>query len=98
MKICKRETKREVIDESYEVCDGDYCCEKMKKHLAINTYSEGIHFDTHGGRFKLVARIVYESFDSYGCIFEDMDYCPFCGEKLQEPVIIKKKKKRRKLL
>ena len=90
MKICKVEKKREVVDVDYEVCD-EYCCERMKKWLRIDTYGRNnLKYNPNTGRFNICVR---ESEDHYGggygkdsqAAYEDLDFCPFCGEKLQSP-------------
>ena len=101
MKICRVEKKREVIDVDYEVCENNYCCEKMKQWLKIDTYGRNnLKYNTYKERFNICVR---ESAGEYEidhnnseAAYEDMDYCPFCGKKLQEP-IIKAAKKYRKL-
>lgn len=103
MKICKVEKKREVIDVDYEVCGNEYCCEKMEKWLHIgHGYSrKNLNYNTGTGRFDICTR---ESNHGYGysgsdddALHDDLDFCPFCGERLQSSkskVTAPKKRKR----
>lgn len=87
MKICKVETKSEVIDVKYEVCD-EYCCKKMEKWLEIAKYHdrETLLYDTDTGRYEIRVKAASD-YDSRGSSPEDEDlnFCPFCGSMLQEP-------------
>ena len=102
MKICRVEKKREVIDVDYEVCENNYCCEKMKQWLRIGTRTRNhLRYSPNTGRFEIEVREHSGSHysddgDSDKAVYEDLNYCPFCGKKLQEP-IIKAAKKYRKL-
>ena len=90
MKICRVETKREVVDTGYEVCGNEYCCEKMKQWLKIDTRSRHhLRYDIDKCRFEIEVR---EDAGSYSChsnddsdraAYEDLDFCPFCGTRLQ---------------
>ena len=98
MRICKVEKKREVVDVDYEVCGNEYCCEKMKQWLVIDTYGRNnLKYNPHKNRFNICVResADYEYFDDghSEASYEDLNYCPFCGEKLQTPIIEKPKKK-----
>ena len=104
MEICKIEKKREVVDVDYEVCDNKYCCDLMEKWLRIDTYGRNnLKYNPHKGRFNICVRessgydCCYDDDDkTKEAAYEDLDYCPFCGEKLQEKKIIKVKKSWRK--
>lgn len=55
MKICKVETKREVVDTDYEVCGDNYCCEKMRKWLRIGCHSRNnLRCSIDTGRFDII--------------------------------------------
>ena len=66
----------------------DYCCEQMREmqedvcycppieqHLGPNENAMG--FET--GKWYLTTQL---DFDSSGCDYEEIFYCPFCGSKL----------------
>lgn len=100
MKICKVESKREVIDTKYEVCN-KYCCETLEKWLTIESnYRHALSWHKETGRFKILVKesdddhYGYRDDDSYKSVKLDLIYCPFCGEKLQEPEPEKKQKKK----
>jgi hypothetical protein len=87
MEVCKIVTKKELIEEDYEVC-GDYCCQKMKEHLKIRGYDYGACYNITTKRFRILAKIITSDYsDNYK--YDDMNYCPFCGEKLQDPIVEK---------
>ena len=99
MKICKVEKKREVVDVDYEVCGNEYCCEKMKQWLLIGTYGrDTLKYSIKMGRFNICVREA-ENEDDFDrdkdsrASYEDLNYCPFCGHQLQEPIIEKPTKK-----
>ena len=91
MKICKIENKREVVDVEYEVCD-EYCCEKMQKWLAIGSYGrKNLCYNTSTGRFGICVRELNHGYGYSGndddSLHADLDFCPFCGERLQRTII-----------
>lgn len=96
MKICKVETKREVVDTDYEVCGNEYCCEKMKQWLKIGTRSRyHLRYDIDKCRFEIEVRedagsYSYHEDGSDRAAYEDLNFCPFCGMRLQarQPKII----------
>lgn len=93
MKICRVEKKREVVDVKYEVCD-KYCCNKMKKWLNISLYPSRhtLWYDINARQYLLEVREKdnrchsTHNNDDY-LAREEMNYCPFCGAKLQEKEI-----------
>ena len=98
MKICKVEKKREVVDVYYEVCENNYCCKKMKQWLSIQTYyRHNLRYDTKMARFNICVRRAsdYDDVDDghSEASYEDLNYCPFCGKQLQEPIVKKPKRK-----
>lgn len=98
MNICKIEKKREVVDIEYEICD-DYCCEKMKEWLKIDSYSatNTMWYNTKTERYIL--EVKESGYDDDDAIYEEMNFCPFCGAKLQEtkkPELIKKSWRKKK--
>ena len=106
MKICKVETKKEVVDVGYEVCGNEYCCEKMKEwlHIGSGYGRNNLNYKTGTGRFGICVRESDNHYGDYGddseAAYEDLDFCPFCGMRLQasQPkvmgVTVPKKKKR----
>jgi transcription elongation factor Elf1 len=109
MKICKVEKKREVVDVDYEVCGNEYCCELMKKWLRIDTYGRNnLKYNPNTGRFNICVRESESDYGSYSskeghAAYEDLDFCPFCGMRLQssQPLVTvaytKKKPKKKGL-
>ena len=104
MKICRVEKKREVVDVDYEVCGNEYCCEKMEKWLRIDMYGRNnLKYNPNDGRFHICVREAEDYHVSdYGkdsaAAYEDLDFCPFCGERLQSPKPAKTKEAPRKKL
>ena len=88
MKICRVEQKREVVDVDYEVCGNEYCCEKMRQWLRIGTRGRNhLRYSIDTGRYEIEVR---EDGGTYMCqntcdraAYEDLNFCPFCGERLQ---------------
>ena len=81
MKICKVESKSEVVKINFEVCGNDYCCEKMKQWLNIGTHSDrnSLMYNTGTGRFMLQVREEdgYSHDEAGRSAEEEMDFCPF---------------------
>lgn len=98
MKVCRKETKKEVINTSYEICD-KYCCKTLEEWLTIESnYRHALSWDKKEDRFKITVKDSASSYDSYddgdtSSVKLDLIYCPFCGEKLQEPKKVAKKKR-----
>jgi hypothetical protein len=65
--------------------DTDFCCEKFKnycKKFTVWNYDQG--------KFAIVDQITYDSHS-----VQSIDFCPFCGEKIEyEDEIISKKSKK----
>jgi len=99
MKICKVEKKREIIDTDYEVCGNEYCCEKMKQWLRIGARSRHhLRYDIDTGRFEIEVRELSSGYDYHpgpecDAAYEDLNFCPFCGMRLQatQPKVIESK-------
>lgn len=98
MKICRVEKKREVVDIDYEVCN-EYCCDMMKRWLNISKYSNRhtMWYNVKAERFILEVRTAYDGYRTSdgtdSSAYEDLNFCPFCGTKLQEQKIIEVKTK-----
>ena len=88
MKICRTENKREVVDIKFEVCGSGYCCKKMEEWLRIGIYHDrqSMLYDTNKGKFELRVRNSSDCYsDNDNCsAYEDLNFCPFCGERLQK--------------
>lgn len=69
--------------------DTEFCCEKFKNYCKKFTVWNYEH-----GKFSIVDQIIYE-----GHSVQSIDFCPFCGEKIDyvdedAPQKVKKKKVR----
>ena len=75
--------KKEIIEDpqdkkqNYENCtldkDTEFCCEKLKAHCKKFT-----GWDYNKGKFAIVESITYEGHSTVS-----IDFCPFCGEKIE---------------
>jgi len=86
MKVCKIVKERIVEDVDYEVCDKKYCCKLMEKWLCVKYDIYSYLTLMYNIKEKKFVIRVQESDDrdnsSIHTEYEQLKYCPFCGEKI----------------